>query len=76
MVGEAGELTDISQENALAQQIQNLTDPEVHVHYSAEARAQAERLFSKKVVIDQYLDIYSQVLNPSTSTAQSDGKVC
>jgi glycosyltransferase involved in cell wall biosynthesis len=65
MAGPAGALTDIAVERALAAQIEHLSHPTVNDAFSRAARAHAESTFSETAVIQQYLDMYHQVMASS-----------
>ncbi len=62
MAGNAGELTDISREGALAEQWARLSDPEQRQNFVCEARQRAETEFSEEAITDQILAMYRQVL--------------
>jgi 1,2-diacylglycerol 3-alpha-glucosyltransferase len=61
MAGPAGELTDISREGALADQLRKLADGNGKTAFSKKAREQAENHFSEAVVIEQMRRMYQNV---------------
>ncbi len=62
MVGDAGPLTRIEETGALAAQFALLADADVRGTMAAAARERAERVFSERVVVDQIVSMYEQVL--------------
>ena len=64
MVGQGGESVDMSRPGSLAEAIErNLADPELMSRRAAAARERAVAMFSKDVVIGQYIDYYRRVLS-------------
>ena len=61
MTGAGGNLTDITQKGALAEQLQELSDPKARQKFSCRARAQAETNFSESVIMEQIIAMYQQV---------------
>ena len=68
----AGESVDMSRAGALAEAIErHFADPELMSRRAEGARRQAEKMFSKDVVIGQYIEYYQRVL--STPPAPDKG---
>ena len=62
MVGDAGPLTVIEEQGALAAQFKLLADEGIRRTMATAARERAEEIFSERVVIGQIVDMYEQVL--------------
>ncbi|HEX5323825.1 MAG TPA: glycosyltransferase family 4 protein [Capsulimonadaceae bacterium] len=71
MAGPAGQLTDISKEGALADQLARLASGDRLGVFSANARAQAESQFSEAVVIEQIRQMYREIVT-GRAPAQKD----
>ncbi len=63
MTGPAGRLSDISQEGALAEQLEQLAEPRQRAALSAAARTHAEQTFSEPVVVKQIIEMYQTVMD-------------
>lgn len=63
MAGEAGRLTDISVPGNLKQQFQTMMDSHLRHQCSLEARRRALQVFSKEVVVQDYVNMYDKILS-------------
>ncbi|MGC4044596.1 MAG: glycosyltransferase family 4 protein [Armatimonas sp.] len=62
MAGPAGRLTDISMPGNLSKQLQSMMDTDLRRQCSIEARKRALNVFSKEVVVQEYIAMYDTIL--------------
>ncbi len=63
IVGEGGECIDMTQEGELSTTIKKYTNEKHRKKKGEKARERAEKVFSKERVIDDILEMYSQILD-------------
>jgi glycosyltransferase involved in cell wall biosynthesis len=64
MIGSGGRLVSMGADGALASELRSLAAGDVAATLGERAREQAERMFSEKVVVDQIITMYRELVSP------------